>query len=55
MEVGGQLHVFAVLPPGNSLPVSVGYEDGCASELGMEDMIKKSKIISVLNLLSTAA
>jgi len=33
MEVSGQLHVWAVLPPGKELLVTIGYEAGWAPEL----------------------
>jgi hypothetical protein len=32
MEVIGQLHAPAALPPGKEPPVSIEYEDGWASE-----------------------
>jgi hypothetical protein len=32
-EVSGQFHVLAALLPGKEVPVPIGYEAGCASEL----------------------
>jgi hypothetical protein len=32
MEVSGQLHSPAALPPGKETPITIGYEDGSAPE-----------------------
>jgi hypothetical protein len=39
MEVSGQLHALAALPPGKEPPVTIGYEAGV-------DMVSKKKFLS---------
>jgi hypothetical protein len=53
LEVSGQLHAPAALPPGKEPPVPIGQEVAWTSEASLDDLEKKWKFLPAIMLSKT--